>query len=112
VPCRAAGVSGPINQAAPFKVVPAAIPKMFDPTTIALRATMITGQRHIDDPRLTRVVCACRPGLEGTQNCNFGRLCGSLSIGGRDVGSILIGEGLAHPYVCGTTSCPQRRPWC
>jgi hypothetical protein len=28
-------------------------------------------------------------------------LCGSLSIGGRDVGAILIGEGLAHSYVCG-----------
>ncbi len=64
------------------------------------------------DARLVRVVCACRPGEEGTRNCNYGRLCGSLSIGGRDVGSILIGEGLAHPYVCGATSCPQRRPWC
>jgi endonuclease YncB( thermonuclease family) len=64
------------------------------------------------DARLTRVACACRPGLEGTRNCNYGRLCGSLTIGGRDVGAILIGEGLAHPYVCGITSCPQRRPWC
>ncbi len=25
------------------------------------------------DARLTRVVCACRPGQEGTRNCNFGR---------------------------------------
>jgi len=25
---------------------------------------------------------------------------------------ILISEGLAHPYVCGATSCPQRRQWC
>jgi endonuclease YncB( thermonuclease family) len=64
------------------------------------------------DARLTRVACACRPGQEGTRNCNYGRLCGSLSIGGRDVGNILIGEGLAHSYVCGATSCPQRRPWC
>jgi endonuclease YncB( thermonuclease family) len=64
------------------------------------------------DARLIRVACSCRPGQEGTKNCNYGRLCGSLSIGGRDVGSILIGEGLAQPYVCGTTSCPQRRPWC
>jgi endonuclease YncB( thermonuclease family) len=64
------------------------------------------------DACLIRVACSCRPGQEGTKNCNFGRLCASLSIGGRDVGSILIGEGLAHPYVCGTTSCPQRRPWC
>jgi endonuclease YncB( thermonuclease family) len=33
-----------------------------------------------------RVACACRAGQEGTKNCNFGRLCGSVSIDGRDVG--------------------------
>jgi len=65
-----------------------------------------------DGAHLTRWVCACRPGQEGTLNCNFGRLCASLSVGGRDVGSILVSEGLAHPYVCAATSCPQRRPWC
>jgi hypothetical protein len=48
------------------------------------------------DAPLTRVVCACRAGQEGTRNCNYGRLCGALSIGGRDVGGILISEGLAH----------------
>ena len=30
----------------------------------------------------------------------------------RDVGSILIAEGLAEKYVCGITSCPPRRNWC
>jgi endonuclease YncB( thermonuclease family) len=64
------------------------------------------------DARLIRVACSCRPGQEGTRNCNYGRLCGSLLIGGRDVGAILISEGLAHSYVCGATRCPQRRPWC
>jgi hypothetical protein len=53
---------------------------------------------------------ACHPGQEGTRNCNYGRLCGSLSIGGRDVGNILISEGLAHPYICGATSCPPPAP--
>jgi endonuclease YncB( thermonuclease family) len=43
--------------------------------------------------RLQRVACACRPGEEGTSRCNYGRLCGSLTVGGRDVGQILIGEG-------------------
>jgi endonuclease YncB( thermonuclease family) len=76
-------------------------------TTTRLRALIGSA-----DARLTRVACACRAGPEGTRNCNFGRLCGSLSIGGRDVGSILISEGLAHPYICGATNCPQRRPWC
>jgi endonuclease YncB( thermonuclease family) len=62
--------------------------------------------------RLTRVACACLSGEEGTRRCNYGRLCGSLLIGGRDVGQILISEGLAHSYVCGATSCPRRRSWC
>ena len=64
------------------------------------------------DARLIRVSCSCRHGQEGTKNCNYGRLCGSLLIGGMDVGGILISVGLAHPYVCGATSCPQRRQWC
>jgi endonuclease YncB( thermonuclease family) len=60
-----------------------------------------------------RVACSCRPGTEGTDQCNFGRLCGSLSVDGRDVGSTLIAEGLAVPYRCGRTSCPPRpQPWC
>jgi endonuclease YncB( thermonuclease family) len=75
--------------------------------TKRLRALIASG-----DARLTRVACACRTGQEGTRNCNYGRLCGSLSIGGRDAGNILISEGLAHPYICGATSCPPRRQWC
>ena len=75
--------------------------------TQRLRSLISTG-----NPRLTRVACACRPGEEGTSRCNYGRLCGVLTVGGRDVGQILIGEGLAHPYVCGGTSCPKRQPWC
>ena len=62
--------------------------------------------------RLERVSCGCQPGQEGTKLCNYGRWCGSLSIDGKDVGRILIAEGLAHPYVCSGTSCPKRRPWC
>jgi micrococcal nuclease len=64
-------------------------------------------------PTLQRVACACRPGTEGTDRCNFGRLCGRLSVDGRDVGAILISEGLAVPFHCGATSCPRTpRPWC
>lgn len=62
--------------------------------------------------RLQRAACACRPGEEGTSRCNYGRLCGSLTVGGRDVGQILIGEGLARPYVCSGTRCPPRQRWC
>ncbi|TBB60701.1 thermonuclease family protein [Rhizobium ruizarguesonis] len=63
--------------------------------------------------RLTRVACACAPGTEGTDKCNYGRYCGVLRVDGKDVGSILISEGLAVPFVCGKTSCPATpRPWC
>ena len=75
--------------------------------TQRLRSLISTG-----NPRLERVACACRPGEEGTSRCNYGRRCGVLTVGGRDVGQILIGEGLAHAYICSGTSCPKRRPWC
>jgi endonuclease YncB( thermonuclease family) len=44
---------------------------------------------------LERVACSCRLGTEGTPACNHGRLCGALRARGRDVGAILISEGLA-----------------
>src|SRR6266436_7125949 len=59
------------------------------------------------------VPCACQPGTEGTQACNYGRRCGTLKAGARDVGAILIEEGLAVSFACGTTRCPRTpRPWC
>ncbi len=65
------------------------------------------------EARYASVRCACRPGTEGTMNCNYGRACGSLRVDGRDVGDILISEGLAVRYRCGTTGCPPSpRPWC
>ena len=65
------------------------------------------------DVRFASVHCACRPGTEGTPDCNYGRSCGSLTIDGRDVGSTLISEGLAVRYSCGRTGCPPPpRPWC
>ena len=59
------------------------------------------------------VACSCRPGTELTPACNYGRRCGTLKSDGRDVGAILIAEGLAVPFQCGATSCPKTpRPWC
>ena len=58
------------------------------------------------------VACACRPGTEGTHACNHGRACGTLKARGKDVGSTLIGEGLARVYECGRRSCPTRQEWC
>lgn len=59
------------------------------------------------------IPCSCKPGTEGTEACNYGRACGILTVNNRDVADILIGEGLAVPYHCGTTSCPRLpRPWC
>ena len=65
---------------------------------------------HLD---FTYVACSCRPGTEGTKSCNWGRDCGTLKSNGRDVGDILVAEGLAVPFHCGATSCPATpRPWC
>jgi endonuclease YncB( thermonuclease family) len=78
-----------------------------DRATLRLKQLVAAGELD-----LRRVRCACAPGTEGTGQCNYGRLCGTLRVRGRDVGAILIDEGLAEPYVCGASSCPQRRNWC
>jgi hypothetical protein len=72
-------------------------------------------ERLVDggDLDFASVRCACWPFTDGTDACNFGRACGTLRAGGRDVGAILIDEGLAVPFACGLTSCPPTpRPWC
>ncbi|WP_457939808.1 thermonuclease family protein [Mesorhizobium sp. 10J20-29] len=62
---------------------------------------------------LERIRCACKPGTEGTDACNYGRSCGVLSVDGRDVGDTLVSEGLAVRFVCGSTRCPPTpKPWC
>jgi endonuclease YncB( thermonuclease family) len=61
---------------------------------------------------LRRVPCACPNGTEGTGQCNYGHYCATLSVRGHEVGTTLIGEGLAEAYVCGKTSCPPRKDWC
>jgi endonuclease YncB( thermonuclease family) len=59
------------------------------------------------------VQCSCPSGTQGTFACNYGRDCGTLQSNGRDVGAILIEEGLAVRFVCGPTHCPRTpRPWC
>src|SRR5262249_10208703 len=56
------------------------------------------------------VACSCEPGTEGTEDCNYGRRCGTLTTGGRDVGDILIAENLAVPFVCQENKLPQNTP--
>jgi micrococcal nuclease len=59
------------------------------------------------------VKCSCVPSTAGTRYCNRGRRCGTLKAKGRDIGEILIAEGLAVPFVCGRYRCPKTsRPWC
>ena len=63
--------------------------------TDRLRQLITSGQTALEP-----VACNCRPGTEGTQQCNHGRLCARLRADGRDVGGILISEGLAgHTHV-------------
>jgi endonuclease YncB( thermonuclease family) len=77
---------------------------------LAQRATQRLRQLILEgDVQLSRVACSCRPGTEGTRNCNSGRLCGRLTSRGRDVGGLVISEGLARPFVCSNRSCPRRQ---
>jgi len=59
------------------------------------------------------VRCSCPEATQGTFACNYARDCGTLRSNGKDVGAILVAEGLAVPFVCGPTHCPPTpRPWC
>ena len=78
-------------------------------TKATQRLRQLVGAGNVE---LELVRCACQPGTEGTDRCNYGRSCAILRAGGRDVGPMLIAEGLAERYVCGPTSCPRRRDWC
>ena len=76
--------------------------------TLRLRELVRAG-----DLDLELVPCACPAGTEETLACNYGRRCGTLRADSRDVGAILIAEGLAVPFVCSGTRCPKTpRPWC
>jgi micrococcal nuclease len=68
---------------------------------------------------LTEIECSCPPGTKPlTKDCNRGRRCGRLTVNGKDVGEILIAEGLAVPYVCDpppatrSRPCPRQKNWC
>lgn len=102
-----------------FRLVGLNTPETFEPRCAAELALGTRAKERLlqllatGSPRLEKVPCACPPGTEGTQHCNFGRSCGVLSVDGRDVATTLIGEGLAVAFRCGTTYCPPLpRPWC
>jgi endonuclease YncB( thermonuclease family) len=68
--------------------------------------------RRADKIDLQMVACPCPPGTEGTPQCNNGWSCGRLTVDGRDVGTMLIAENLAHRFVCDQYPCPKRTSWC
>ncbi|MBY3483326.1 thermonuclease family protein [Rhizobium laguerreae] len=109
-----------LNNGARVRLVGFNTPEKFEPmcsneATLGNRASErlreLVGQAASTNVSL--VACSCKPGTQGTKKCNYGRSCGKLEVDGRDVGQILISEGLAVPFVCGATGCPPTpRPWC
>jgi endonuclease YncB( thermonuclease family) len=90
-------------------------PETFEPRCskerrLGLKATrrlrQLTKNGHVD---VELVRCSCAP---ADPDCNYERACGKLSVDGKNVGSVLIAEGLAKPYVCGFTTCPPHQSWC
>ncbi|MFN7023047.1 MAG: thermonuclease family protein [Pseudorhizobium sp.] len=108
-----------MSDGTPVRLVGFNTPETFEPrcereaqlgkmATDRLRQLVASGTATV-----TKTACACKPGTEGTKQCNFGRSCGILRVDGRDVGQTLISDGLAAPFICGPTSCPRLpRPWC
>ncbi|MFB6414373.1 thermonuclease family protein [Bradyrhizobium tunisiense] len=66
---------------------------------------------HSGTADLTEVRCSCPAETFGSKQCNNGRKCGILKVDGKDVGSTLIAEELAVPFVCGETKCPSMPKW-
>jgi micrococcal nuclease len=59
------------------------------------------------------VTCSCPSNILGRLMCRISRSCGVLKAHGRDIGEILIAEGLAAPFVCEDQECSKApRPWC
>ena len=62
--------------------------------TLAANATAKLRQLVADGGLdLALVPCACPPGTEGTQACNYGRACGILKVADKDVAAMLIEQG-------------------
>ncbi|HET7681320.1 MAG TPA: thermonuclease family protein [Xanthobacteraceae bacterium] len=60
---------------------------------------------------LTITPCKCWQ-RRGMFNCNAGRYCGVLKANGRDVSTLMIGEGLARPAQCGKACRDGQKSWC
>lgn len=102
-----------------FRLIGLNTPETFEPRcsreyALGMRAKERLGELlSTGTPALTKMRCACPPGTEGTDRCNYGRSCGVLTVNGTDVAKTLVGEGLAVAFYCGETSCPPLpRPWC
>jgi endonuclease YncB( thermonuclease family) len=78
-----------------------------DQATVRLQAIINMGNLTLQETR-----CSCSPGTIGTRWCNFGRRCGILKANGENIGTLLIREGLARPFVCGEFRCPRLKGWC
>jgi len=76
----------------------------------AKRLRDLVGASSLD---FSLVMCPCPAATLGKWFCNFGRTCGPLKANGRDVGDVLVEEGLAATYSCGKAGCPKTtRLWC
>jgi hypothetical protein len=60
---------------------------------------------------LTEVRCFCPAGTQGHAVLQLRPPLRLLKAKREDVARILIREGLAHPYVCGSLGCPKRKAW-
>ena len=66
---------------------------------------------HSGPVDLVEVVCSCPAKTIGIKKCNYGRKCGRLTLNGKNIGEMLIGEELAQLLVCWETSCPEMPDW-
>lgn len=82
--------------------------KCSEERALASKATATARERSLR----SQARCLRLPNRHGRHQRLPGRLCAKLKVDDQDVGSTLIGEGLAERYVCRATTFPPRRSWC
>jgi micrococcal nuclease len=78
-----------------------------DKAASRLRDLVMTGPLEYSPAK-----CPCPAATLGKWFCNFTRSCGTLKANGRDVGDILVEEGLAAIYSCRDGCQKTTRLWC
>lgn len=79
---------------------------------LAAKARVVTLLREVCGPLPQADAGRCLTIQRQPAPDRYGRTLARIGVGGRDLATVLIAEGLARPYLCPQGRCPARKPWC